>query len=435
MQTYAPSKFDLKEDPLELQYNVSTKQASDGDFHTYIKLSTFRIKTGELVRFSSYALNITRVGNDSAATDSEQPLVKDYFQGQNGTLVLDLVHGNGPIKMIGNQEPMVGAWTADPGRAVIIKGVPFGGNVTYEMNLALFGLDNPQNILDYKDVPYARISFVPTEQGNTSGQVMLNSTSSNISDLWYLGKGVKEGLYLTYRFQDNDTNDGRPYDMTIYFKEYNETGKYWVAPLYINLLNGKTVNETLYLGDKYMNSLEISNYANDNGTLTTTISPSVALGPDLYKDIYISTLDRLAGYVPKPGKPVYDRTGWNVGGIDSSPDFFFVSLQNVTVPAGTFKTALRTAFGENPKMWVNADVPFPVKGEDVYYSSIQHDNSGRLYLLSKTRTFELLEMGTGLPRSVPELPISIFVLAASMVVILALGGLWAKGRSFTWGSK
>lgn len=263
--------------------------------------------------------------------------------------------------------------------------------------------------------------------------------SSNESvDIWYVGKGVKQDLYLTYAMKDNDTNNGRPFNMTVYFKEYNEAGKYWVAPLYINLLNGKTVNETLYLSDLNMFPLDISNNKTANNNSTTTITSSSLSSVQeakLYKDIYISTLDRLAGYVPKPGKPAYDRAGWNIGGIDSSPDFFFVSLQNVTVPAGTFKTALRTAFGHNPQLWVNAHVPFPVKGEDVYYSSIQHDNSGKPYLLSKTRTFELLEMGTGVPRSVPELPITIFVLAASMVVILALGGLWAKSRSFTWDSK
>ena len=35
--------------------------------------------------------------------------------------------------------------------------------------------------------------------------------------------------------------------MTIYFKEYNETGKYWVAPTFVvdegKVINGDTVSE------------------------------------------------------------------------------------------------------------------------------------------------------------------------------------------------
>ena len=43
----------------------------------------------------------------------------------------------------------------------------------------------------------------------------------NYTDLWFIGKGAKQNMYVKYSIQDNETNNGNPYEMTIYFKEYN----------------------------------------------------------------------------------------------------------------------------------------------------------------------------------------------------------------------
>ena len=68
------------------------------------------------------------------------------------------------------------------------------------------------------------------------------------SDNWYVGKGVKPDTYYTYEVKNTDTNQGQPFTMTIYFKDYNETGKYWVAPTFV-VDEGKVINGTLYLSD------------------------------------------------------------------------------------------------------------------------------------------------------------------------------------------
>ena len=74
------------------------------------------------------------------------------------------------------------------------------------------------------------------------------------SENWYVGKGVKPDTYYTYEIKNTDTNQGQPFTITIYFKEYNETGKYWVAPTFV-VDQGKVINGTLYLSDLDLTAL------------------------------------------------------------------------------------------------------------------------------------------------------------------------------------
>jgi hypothetical protein len=70
--------------------------------------------------------------------------------------------------------------------------------------------------------------------------------AANGDNTWYLGKGVKPNTYFTYKIQDHDTNEGQPFLMNIYFKEFNSTGKYWIAPVYV-VDQGKVINGTFQL--------------------------------------------------------------------------------------------------------------------------------------------------------------------------------------------
>ncbi len=55
-------------------------------------------------------------------------------------------------------------------------------------------------------------------------QSNLNNGLAQKADLWYVGDGAKKDMYVTYRVQEQDTNAGRPFNMTIYFKDFNSTG-------------------------------------------------------------------------------------------------------------------------------------------------------------------------------------------------------------------
>src|SRR5581483_252578 len=52
-------------------------------------------------------------------------------------------------------------------------------------------------------------------------------------------------MYLKYQIQEYDTNNDRPFNMTIYFEKRDSTGN-WTAPVWVED-QGRVVNATLYL--------------------------------------------------------------------------------------------------------------------------------------------------------------------------------------------
>ena len=81
---------------------------------------------------------------------------------------------------------------------------------------------------------------------------MFVSSSSHASsdynnNVWYIGKGAKANSYYTYKIQDHDTNEGQPFTMTLYFKDFNKKGNYWTVPVYVVDDQGKVINGTFHL--------------------------------------------------------------------------------------------------------------------------------------------------------------------------------------------
>jgi hypothetical protein len=135
---------------------------------------------------------------------------------------------------------------------------------------------------------------------------------------WYVGQGVKPNTYYTYKIQSHDTNQGQPFAMTIYFKEHNDTGNYWIAPVYIND-QGAIINGTFHLSDLDLSALGSSQ-----------IPPSMSP----YRSAYETSLQWLASFVPKPGQslsaPYWGKIA-SIGGSPISPG----AQDKITVPAGT----------------------------------------------------------------------------------------------------
>lgn len=50
------------------------------------------------------------------------------------------------------------------------------------------------------------------------------------SNTWYVGRGLQPDTYYTYKIQEHDTNQGRSFLMTIYFREFDNDRNYWIAP-------------------------------------------------------------------------------------------------------------------------------------------------------------------------------------------------------------
>ena len=167
------------------------------------------------------------------------------------------------------------------------------------------------------------------------------------SENWYVGKGVKPDTYYTYEIKNTDTNQGQPFTITIYFKEYNETGKYWVAPTFV-VDQGKVINGTLHLSDLDLTALGSSPIPDD-------MIP--------YRSAYATTLTWLSAFVPKPGQSL-SSPSWGkiaaIGGSEIKPS----GGAKITTPAGAFDTTdISYHKGVDNHIYPNKDMPYPVKAD------------------------------------------------------------------------
>lgn len=216
------------------------------------------------------------------------------------------------------------------------------------------------------------------------------SRASAQGDNWYVGKGAKPDTYYTYQVQNFDTNQGRPFLMTICLKDFDEANKYWNAPVFV-VDQGQVYNGTFHLSDLDMTALGSS-----------------VVSPDLvkYRAAYSNSLAWLASYVPKPGQSL-SAPNWGkiaaIGGSAISPG----GAAKVTTPAGTFNTVdVSWTYGPTNNIWVDPNMPFPVKAQT--FAAVTSGHAPVQY------QFELQSTGTGAcptaPKAVEETPKSGLVL-------------------------
>ena len=165
---------------------------------------------------------------------------------------------------------------------------------------------------------------------------------------WYMGIGAKPNTYYTYKIQNHDTKQSQPFTMTIYFKEFDKNKGYWIAPVNVIEPNGNVINGTFHLSDLDLSALGSSQ-------IPTALRP--------YRSAYVDTLDWLASFVPKPGlsltAPYWGKLA-AIGGSPIAPN----GAAKVTVPAGTFDTtAIYWHYGADNNIYVNQNVPYPVKAQ------------------------------------------------------------------------
>jgi hypothetical protein len=236
------------------------------------------------------------------------------------------------------------------------------------------------------------------------------ATSDNINNTdssWYVGKGAKENTYLKYQIHFFKINNGQPFNMTIYFSQYNITGQYWVAKIFVqnknNLDKIYSVNGTFHLTDTNLNIL--------NDSVSNSFRNK---DMKIYENAYLSSLLWLARYTSKDNPQSLYTNNWFV---PSSPDDAGGIVSNlgndtITIPAGTFDTTVRGIFSNSThvKMWINKDIPYALKGEMA--DRLPGNSSFSFY-----SSFELLEVNSGYPpiAIVPEFPVG-----SSMSVALPL---------------
>jgi hypothetical protein len=199
--------------------------------------------------------------------------------------------------------------------------------------------------------------------------------------IWYLGKGIDPNMYVKYAIDEQDTDEGRPFNMTIWFKDFDPDNKYWIAPVTIVNSEGNVINATFHLSDL------------DASVLQSSEIPSDMLP---YKEAYQSSLLWLSAFVPKPGQPLNADIWGKTGGINGQP-IRPNGMEKITVPAGSFDTTVVVA-GKNffdpslvNKIWIKDGFPYPVKAST--FADIAPSEQPKVKY-----EFELLDTGEYLSR-------------------------------------
>jgi hypothetical protein len=194
------------------------------------------------------------------------------------------------------------------------------------------------------------------------------------SNNWYVGAGIQPDTYYTYKIQNGDTDNGQPFLMTIYFKQFNSTGSYWIAPAYVVTPGGEVINAILHLSDLDLSVLGTSNIPPD-------MQPYIAA--------YTSSIHWLASFVPKPGQSLGASYWGKIASIGGSPIAPGASAK-VTVPAGTFDTKVITYHkGVDNNIWIAPNLPYPVKAQT--FADVTTGNPPIQY------AFDLQVIGQGQP--------------------------------------
>ena len=213
---------------------------------------------------------------------------------------------------------------------------------------------------------------------------IMNNAFAQEDGRWYVGDGAKNDMYVTYKVQEQDTNAGRPFYMTIYFKEFNQTGKYWVAPTFV-VDQGRVYNGTFHLSDLDLTALGTSQIPQE---MTK------------YRSAYSSSLKWLSSFVSKPGQSLTAQYWGKIASIGGSP-IAPTGKASVTTPAGTFDTTTIVWHkGVDNIVWIKDGFPYPIKAQT--YADITTGNPPVQY------AFELQTTGQGQPaqpESQQEIPV------------------------------
>ena len=176
-------------------------------------------------------------------------------------------------------------------------------------------------------------------------QTQLSSKAYAVDNNWYVGEGVTKDMYVKYKMSHFDTNNGREFTMTIYFKDQDDKEN-WIAPVFVED-RGKVVNGTFLLSPLDLTALG-----------TSKIPPEMTK----YRSAYSGSLQWLAAFVPKPGQSL-NSASWgkiaSIGGSEIKPS----GHQELNIPA--FKDPVDTVRVEYYKgvasnTYILNEFPYPV---------------------------------------------------------------------------
>lgn len=170
-----------------------------------------------------------------------------------------------------------------------------------------------------------------------------------VDDLWYPGEGVRQDMFVKYRVQEEGTNDNRPFEMTIYFKEQVDGD--WLAPSFI-VDEGRVINATL----KFAANMQVL---------------SVGVPDDMrtYISAYHGSLHYLDAFTTKSEPLSLTAASWgkiaSIGGEQVTPKGIekvsFAGARDLCQADSCDATLVQWRKGVDSKVWIVNEFPFPVK--------------------------------------------------------------------------
>jgi len=202
----------------------------------------------------------------------------------------------------------------------------------------------------------------------------MNIRAYAADDLWYIGEGVSQNMYVKYQIQEFYTADRQPFMMTIYFKEKDPDGN-WIAPTWVEY-NDHVYEGTLKLG---------SNLARLAGGDGVPSEMNQFLGG------YDRSLQWLEAFTQQEQPKSLGASSWGKPACSGCDEIKPIGKEAVTVPAGTYNTTLvgwNMRQVEN-KLWIANEFPYPVKAQT--YGNATTGVPPTQFM------FDLIETGTGEP--------------------------------------
>ncbi|HEY8140653.1 MAG TPA: hypothetical protein VIE86_06185 [Nitrososphaera sp.] len=210
-----------------------------------------------------------------------------------------------------------------------------------------------------------------------------------VDNLWFPGEGVKQDMYVKYRLQEESTNDNRPFEMTIYFKEQVDGN--WMAPAFV-VDQGRVINGTLKLA---ANLQALSGGGGVPPQMSTYIS--AYHGSIHYLDAFTTKNEPLSLTAGSWGKSA------SIGASEVKPlgteKVSFAGAEDVCQADSCDATLIQWHKGVDSKVWIVNEFPYPVKA--LTYADVTTGNAPIQFAL------ELLDTGTGqpeVPGSVTDIP-------------------------------
>ncbi len=210
-----------------------------------------------------------------------------------------------------------------------------------------------------------------------------------VDDLWYPGEGVKQDMYVKYRIQEERTNNNRPFEMTIYFKEQVDGD--WMAPAFV-VDQGRVINGTLKLA---ANMQALSGGGGVPAEMNTYVSGYH--GSIHYLDAFTTRSKPLSLMAGSWGKSA------SIGASEVKPlgteKVSFAGAADLCQADSCDATLIQWHKGVDSKVWIVNEFPYPVKA--LTYADVTTGSPPIQFAL------ELLETGTGqpeVPGSAIEIP-------------------------------